>query len=117
MILELVGAPNLADNLAALEQRGPDRRDRDRGRRQGRAEPRAADGQAGADPAASTLRARPLEEKAATARAMERSVLPLLAAGDGHGADRRDLSRSSEAEAAYDSFTAGGKLGKIVLEM
>jgi putative PIG3 family NAD(P)H quinone oxidoreductase len=64
----------------------------------------------------STLRARPLEEKAVTARAMERSVLPLLASG----AVRVPIATTyplGEAPAAYDRFAAGGKLGKIVLEM
>jgi len=64
---------------------------------------------------ASTLRARPLEEKAVTARLMERHVLPLLESG----AMRVPVAATfplTEAEAAYDRFTAGGKLGKIVLE-
>src|SRR3712207_5560483 len=63
---------------------------------------------------ASTLRARPLEEKAATARAMEREVLPLFAAGR----LRVPISETfalDDVAAAYDRFTAGGKLGKIVL--
>src|SRR3712207_8089237 len=62
---------------------------------------------------ASTLRARPLEEKAATARAMEREVLPLFAAG----ALRVPVAETFALDAAtdaYDRFTAGGKLGKIV---
>jgi len=65
---------------------------------------------------ASTLRARPLEQKALTARAMERSVLPLLAAGAVvvPVAERYPMS---DAEAAYDRFAAGRKFGKIVLEM
>ena len=50
VILELVGAPNLPDNLNALNTGGPDRGDRDRRRRQGRAQPRGADGQARPDP-------------------------------------------------------------------
>jgi NADPH:quinone reductase len=63
---------------------------------------------------ASTLRARPLEEKAATARAMERSVLPLLERGD----VRVPVAATfplAEVGAAYERFTAGGKLGKVVL--
>ena len=40
VILELVGAPNLPDNLIALNIWRPDRGDRDRRRRQGRAQPR-----------------------------------------------------------------------------
>ncbi len=65
---------------------------------------------------ASTLRARPLEEKAATARAMEREVLPLFA----RGALRVPVAESfalGDVAAAYDRFAAGGKLGKIVLDL
>jgi NADPH:quinone reductase len=64
----------------------------------------------------STLRPRPLEEKALTARALERSVLPLLASG----AVRVPINATyplEDAEAAYERFAEGGKLGKIVLEM
>jgi NADPH:quinone reductase len=64
----------------------------------------------------STLRPRPLEEKAMTARAMERAVLPFLASGD-----LRVLIAATypleEAPAAYDRFAEGGKLGNIVLTM
>ena len=62
----------------------------------------------------STLRPRPLEEKAITARAMERSVLPLIASGaiTVPIAEAFPLERAPDA---YDRFTAGGKLGKIVL--
>jgi NADPH:quinone reductase len=62
----------------------------------------------------STLRPRPLEEKAMTARAMERSVLPLLASG----AARVLVAETyplEEAVAAYDRFAGGGKLGKLIL--
>ena len=64
----------------------------------------------------STLRARPLEQKAQAARAVERSVLPLLAAG----AVRVPVAETfglEQAAAAYERFRAGGKLGKLVLEM
>jgi NADPH:quinone reductase-like Zn-dependent oxidoreductase len=64
----------------------------------------------------STLRARPLEEKALTARAMERSVLPLLASGTVKVPVAATYPLS-DAEAAYERFAAGGKLGKIVLTM
>ena len=50
VILELVGAPNLPGNVAALADRRPDRGDRHRRRRQGRARPARADGQARAHP-------------------------------------------------------------------
>jgi NADPH:quinone reductase-like Zn-dependent oxidoreductase len=63
---------------------------------------------------ASTLRARPLEEKALAARALERSVLPLLASGQIVVPlfATFELERAAEA---YDAFAVGGKLGKIVL--
>jgi NADPH:quinone reductase len=113
VILELVGAPNMPDNLQALATGGRiavigvsagattelnllslmGKRARIHG---------------------STLRARPLEEKAATARAVERSVLPLVESG----AVTVPIAATyplEDAVAAYDAFQAGGKLGKIVL--
>jgi NADPH:quinone reductase-like Zn-dependent oxidoreductase len=62
----------------------------------------------------STLRARPLEDKALATRRVEREVLPALAAGRLHVPVDRTFALD-EAEAAYDRFAAGGKLGKIVL--
>jgi putative PIG3 family NAD(P)H quinone oxidoreductase len=64
----------------------------------------------------STLRARPLEEKADTARAMEREVLPRFA----DGTLRVPVAAThplDEVAEAYARFAAGGKLGKIVLEL
>jgi NADPH:quinone reductase len=113
VILELVGAPNMPDNLRALNTGG-----------------RIAVIGMGAGSTAelnfgllmvkrgrihgSTLRARPLEQKALAARAVERSVLPLFASG----ALKVPIAQTfplAEAAAAYDRFAAGGKLGKIVL--
>jgi NADPH:quinone reductase len=115
VILELVGAPNLIDNLKALEIGG-----------------RIAVIGMGAGASGeinlgllmmkrgrihgSTLRARPLEEKALTARAMERSVLPLLASG----AVKVPVAATfplADAADAYGRFQAGAKFGKVVLEM
>jgi NADPH:quinone reductase len=64
----------------------------------------------------STLRSRPLEEKALTARALERSVLPLFDSGalEVPIAAAFELDRAAEA---YQRFEAGGKFGKVVLEM
>jgi putative PIG3 family NAD(P)H quinone oxidoreductase len=113
VILELVGAPNMPTNLTALAIGGRiavigtgagntvelnlgllmARRGRIHG---------------------STLRARPLEQKALAARAVERSVLPLFASGT----LRVPLAATfplAEAAAAYARFEQGGKLGKIVL--
>jgi NADPH2:quinone reductase len=115
VILELVGAPNIADNVKALAT-------------QGRIAVIgiAAGAKAEVNLAAmmgkratifsSTLRARPLEEKALTARAVEKHVLPLVEAGEVRVpiAETFPLERVKDA---YDRFAAGGKLGKIVLEM
>ncbi|MEO6318988.1 MAG: zinc-binding dehydrogenase, partial [Acidimicrobiales bacterium] len=63
---------------------------------------------------ASTLRTRPLEQKADAARRVEAQVVPMLA----DGRLRLPLSATfamAEAAAAYERFGASGKLGKIVL--
>jgi NADPH2:quinone reductase len=115
VILELVGAVNLDDNLKALNTGG-----------------RIAVIGVGAGASGeinlrlvmmkrarihgSTLRARPLELKALTARAMERSVLPLFAAGKVTVPVAKTYPLA-EAAAAYEHFRGGGKLGKIVLRM
>ena len=62
----------------------------------------------------STLRARPLEEKAATARALERQVLGGFEDGTFAVPIHKEFALS-DAAAAYEEFAAGGKLGKIVL--
>jgi NADPH:quinone reductase len=64
----------------------------------------------------STLRARPLEEKAIAARAVERHVLPLVESGAVRVPVAATFALDDVAE-AYDRFTAGGKLGKLVLEI
>jgi NADPH:quinone reductase len=113
VVLELVGGPNMAANLDALATGG-----------------RIAVIGVGAGLSAdvsllalmgkrgrihgSTLRPRPLEDKAQAARRVERHLLPLLA----QGALTVPLAATfplAEAAAAYDHFAAGGKLGKIVL--
>jgi NADPH:quinone reductase len=116
VVLELVGAPNFPANLGAL----------------------ATDGRivvigVGGGPKVSelnllglmgkrarlmgsTLRARPLEEKALVTRRVERRVLPLLASGAVTVPVAETFSLDRVAE-AYDRFEGGGKLGKIVLEI
>jgi len=64
----------------------------------------------------STLRARPLEEKALVSRRVEKEVLPALAAGEVRVLVDRTYPLSEVAE-AYSRFAAGGKLGKIVLRL
>jgi NADPH:quinone reductase-like Zn-dependent oxidoreductase len=114
VILELVGAPNMVDNLRALRiggrisviGTGTGATVEDfpigllmarRGRLHG-----------------STLRGRSLEEKALTARALERSVLPLFATGALRVPIYKAFALAQAAE-AYETFAAGGKCGKIVL--
>lgn len=113
VILELVGAPNWPGNLQALATWG-----------------RIMIIGVGAGPKtelsmvdlmqkrgtirASTLRARPLEEKGAAAQAMIRHVLPLVDAGR-ITVPVEATFPMAEADAAFDRFAAGAKLGKIVL--
>jgi NADPH:quinone reductase-like Zn-dependent oxidoreductase len=113
VVLELVGGPNMGANLQALATGG-----------------RIAVIGVGAGAKAevnlmalmaargrihgSTLRPRPLEDKAAAARRVERHVLPLLA--DGRvTVPLAGTFPLAEAAAAYARFGEGGKLGKIVL--
>jgi putative PIG3 family NAD(P)H quinone oxidoreductase len=113
VVLELVGAPNLPGDLKALDTHGRIVVIGVGGGFKAEVNLLALMGKR-ATVRASTLRARPLEEKALTARAMEREVLPLFAAGR----LRVPLAGTfplAEAKAAYDRFAAGGKLGKIVL--
>lgn len=62
----------------------------------------------------STLRSRSLEDKAVAARAVEKHVLPLVAAGTVTVPVEATYPMAAAAE-AYEHFAAGGKLGKIVL--
>jgi putative PIG3 family NAD(P)H quinone oxidoreductase len=113
VILELVGAPNMPGNLEALATGG---RIVVIGVGAGaRAEVNllALMGKRGTL-RASTLRARPLEEKAATARAVERAVLPLFESGALEVPIAASYPLADVAE-AYERFSAGSKLGKIVL--
>jgi putative PIG3 family NAD(P)H quinone oxidoreductase len=115
VILELVGAPNLAANLGALATGGRIVVIGIGAGARGELDLRALMGKR-ARIFGSTLRARPLEEKALTARALERSVLPLFESGA-----LRVLVAATypleAAEQAYERFSAGGKLGKVVLEL
>ncbi len=113
VILELVGAVNLAANLDALAMLG-----------------RLSIIGVGAGATAeinlmavmakrarivgSTLRTRPFEDKADAARRIERHVLPLVEAGR-ITVPIADTYPMPEARAAYERFEAGGKLGRIVL--
>jgi NADPH2:quinone reductase len=113
VVLELVGAPNLPGNVNALATGG-----------------RIVTIGIGAGAKAevnlgllmakravlrgSTLRARPLEQKADAARRVERHVLPLVEAG-AVAVPLADTFPLESVEQAYERFAAGGKLGKVVL--
>jgi putative PIG3 family NAD(P)H quinone oxidoreductase len=114
VVLELVGASNLADNLKSLSTGGRI----------------SVIGIGGTGPVGeinllavmgkrarihgSTLRARPLEEKAIAMRLVEKEVLPLFEAGE-LTVPVAETFPLDEVEAAYERFQAGGKLGKLVL--
>ncbi len=115
VILELVGAPNLSENVQALAIGGRITVIGIGAGAKGELNLRLLMAKRGRIHS-STLRARPLEEKALTARALERSVLPLLACG-AVCVPIAETYPLGDAEAAYDRFGAGGKLGKIVLVM
>jgi NADPH2:quinone reductase len=115
VILELVGAPNMAANLNAIAIEGRI----------------AIIGTGGGDAVeiglhslmmkrasifGSTLRARPLELKAIAARAVEAHVLPLFAAGRLRVPVAATFDLEDVAK-AYERFAAGGKFGKIIITM
>jgi NADPH:quinone reductase len=113
VILELVGAPNLPADLEALAVGGRimviglgagATVELDLGqlmRRRGRL-------------LGSTLRSRPLEQKADAARRVEARALPLLAAGRLRVPVDATFALERAAD-AYERFATGGKLGKLVL--
>lgn len=113
VVLELIGAPNLSTNLKELATDGRIVVIGVGGGFKAEINLLALMGKR-ATLRGSTLRARPLEEKAFTARAVESEVLPGIASG----AIKVPVAETfplAEVEAAYESFKAGGKLGKIVL--
>jgi NADPH:quinone reductase len=115
VVLELVGAPNLATDLQALATSGRivvigigggAKADLNLGAMMGKR----------ATVRASTLRPRPLEEKALTARRLEHHVLPLFETG-ALTVPIAGTVPLEQAPEAYERFRAGRKLGKIVLTM
>jgi NADPH2:quinone reductase len=113
VVLELVGAPNMSENLNALATGG---------------RIVVIGVSAGAKSElnllalmgkracihGSTLRARPLEEKALAARRLEREALPLFDTG-ALTVPVAEIFPLEGAAEAYERFAVGGKLGKIVL--
>jgi len=115
VVLELIGAPNMAGNVDTLATGGRIVVIGVGGGGMAEVNLLALMGKR-ATIKASTLRARPLEGKAAAARAVEQHVLPLL----GDGRVRVPVSATfglDDVAAAYEQFAKGGKLGKIVLTL
>jgi NADPH:quinone reductase len=114
VVLELVGVGNLAENLQSLATGGRI----------------AVIGVGGSGPVGeinllalmgkrarihgSTLRARPLEEKAIAMRLVEKEVLPLFQRGD-LTVPVAETFPLDDVAAAYERFQGGGKLGKLVV--
>jgi NADPH2:quinone reductase len=114
VVLELVGVGNLAENLQSLATGGRI----------------AVIGVGGSGPVGeinllalmgkrarihgSTLRARPLEEKAIAMRLVEKEVLPLFERGD-LTVPVAETFPLDDVAAAYERFQGGGKLGKLVV--
>jgi NADPH:quinone reductase-like Zn-dependent oxidoreductase len=114
VVLELVGAPNMAGNVKALNTWGRIVVIGVGAGAKAELDLLALMSRRGTV-RASTLRVRPLEEKAAAQRRVEREVLPAFAAG------RLQVPVAAafpldEVREAYERFRAGGKLGKIVVE-
>ena len=113
VVLELVGAPNLAANVGSLATGGRIVVIGVGAGAKAELNLLALMGNRGRI-MASTLRARPLEQKADATRRVEKHVLPLIEAG----AVKVPVAETFPMEAAgsaYDRFAEGGKLGKIVL--
>jgi NADPH:quinone reductase len=113
VILELVGAPNLEANIQALQTAGrivvigvgagakAELNMRALMQKRGRI-------------LASTIRSRPLEDKAHIMRQVEKHVLPLFDSGQLVVPVNAEFSLQDAAE-AYERFQAGRKFGKLVL--
>ncbi len=115
VILELVGAPNMPENLQALATGGRIAVIGVSAGAKSEVNLLALMGKR-ARIHGSTLRARPLEQKAQVARLVEHEVLPLFASGALVVPIAETFSLEQTA-AAYERFAAGGKLGKVVVTL
>jgi NADPH:quinone reductase-like Zn-dependent oxidoreductase len=114
VILELVGAPHMRENVSALAPKG---RIVMVGARPGDEATIAMRDLMGrrARLIGTTLRTRPPEEKAGIVQVFGRRVVPLLAAGDLRPLIDR-VFPLTEAASAFDYVRRPGKLGKVLLE-
>src|SRR5579875_75801 len=107
VILELVGGPNLAENVGSLATGGRITVIGVGAGNSGQLDLHQLMVRRGRI-SASTLRARPLEEKSTLARDIEKHVLPLVTAGRVRVPVAAEFGLD-DAAAAYDLFSAGGK--------
>jgi putative PIG3 family NAD(P)H quinone oxidoreductase len=113
VVLELIGGPNVATDLDALAIGGRIAVIGVGGGAQATLDLLTLMGKR-ARVGGSTLRSRPLEQRALAVHLVETHVLPLLRRASVRVLVAQTIPMS-EAEKAYELFTAGGKLGKIVL--
>ncbi|MBS1893948.1 MAG: zinc-binding dehydrogenase [Actinobacteria bacterium] len=113
VVLELVGAPNLVPSVKALATWGTIVVIGVSAGHEGTLDLRRLMAKRGTV-RASTLRYRAPEEKAVLARELEASVLPLVADGRLRVPIQAEFPLA-EVTAAYERFTAGGHVGKIVV--
>jgi NADPH:quinone reductase len=114
VVLELVGAQNLAGSLDALAPLGRVIVVGTGAGAETEISLRALMGKR-ASVMGTVLRARPLEQKAAAVQAFAHQVLPLLASGRVRPVVDR-VFPAADAVAAFDHLAAPGKLGKVLLE-
>jgi NADPH:quinone reductase-like Zn-dependent oxidoreductase len=114
VVLELVGAQNLAGSLDALAPLGRVIVVGTGAGAETEISLRALMGKR-ASVMGTVLRARPLEQKAAAVQAFAHQVLPLLASGRVRPLVDR-VFPAADAVAAFDHLAAPGKLGKVLLE-
>ncbi len=113
VILELVGAHHMADNLAVLAQRGRIVVVGVGAGARGEVDLRALMGKR-AEIHGTVLRARTLEDKAAAVRAFEREVLPGIAAGRIRPLID-EVYDAADVSAAFDRLAGPGKAGKVLI--
>jgi len=113
VILELIGGPNLENDLASLATKGRLVIVGTGAGAEATLSLRALMGRR-ARIMGTVLRARPLEEKAAAVQAFGHEVLPFIADGRAHGIVDR-IFPAEEVEAAFAYMAQPGKFGKVLL--
>jgi NADPH:quinone reductase len=113
VVLELVGSPNLGDDLASLATKGRLVIVGTGAGHEATLSLRALMGRR-ARIMGTVLRARPLEEKAAAVQAFGHHIVPFIADGRAHGIVDRVFPAEQVVE-AFDYMAQPGKFGKVLL--